>query len=203
MKQQTKIQFLPFEMEMLCNADLLLTKNVILQKIKDLLTSVEEKQKAILGSYPWALPPEVQQISSKISRGENYRGLPWLVLDHPRYFVQQQVFAIRTMFWWGKFFSCTLHLSGQYKEQIQQKIENKKEDLDLHSFYLCIHDSQWEHHFDPENYQLIREMPKDQLATLLQQKSFLKLAVKIPLLQMDDMENLLCKNYERILLLLA
>jgi hypothetical protein len=32
------------------------------------------------------------------------------------------VFAIRTMFWWGNFFSVTLHMKGNYREHFQEKL---------------------------------------------------------------------------------
>ena len=60
--------------------------------------------------------------SPKISKGENYKGLPWLVLDYPRYFNKEDIFAIRTLFWWGNFFSITLHISGKYKMRYEKKI---------------------------------------------------------------------------------
>ena len=58
------------------------------------------------------LPEAVIQSSPKITRGENYQLLPYVILDYPRCFQKEQVFAIRTMFWWGKGISITLHVSG-------------------------------------------------------------------------------------------
>jgi len=37
-------------------------------------------------------------IAPKISKGENYEGLPWVILDFPRYFDKENVFAIRCFF---------------------------------------------------------------------------------------------------------
>ena len=55
----------------------------------------------------------LEPASAKISKGENM-GLPWVMLDYPRLFGQEDVLAIRTMFWWGHCFSVTLHLKGRY-----------------------------------------------------------------------------------------
>ena len=53
------------------------------------------------------------------------------------------------MFWWGNFFSITLHLSGNIKKCMQEKInrliciiESKMD------FFIGINNDQWEHHFD-------------------------------------------------------
>src|SRR5688572_33083820 len=114
--QQTKIHLLPAEMEMVSTPEIILTKNAILQKIKSFLENVQIKQLEILEDYASRLPPEILRNSPKISRGENYKGLPWLVLDNPRHFQHNNIFAVRTMFWWGNFFSITLHLSGDNKK---------------------------------------------------------------------------------------
>ena len=92
-----------------------------------------------------AIPP-------KISKGENYKGLPYLVLDYPRYFGKDDHFAIRSMFWWGNFFSITLHLSGIYKKMYENKIEASFTLLKEESFFIGISDDQWEHHFETSNY---------------------------------------------------
>jgi hypothetical protein len=51
----------------------------------------------------------------KISRGEKYAHMPWVMLDYPRWFEPATGhFAVRSFFWWGHFFSLRLQLSGQY-----------------------------------------------------------------------------------------
>jgi len=122
MIKQTKIQFLPAEMAFVSSPDIILTKNAIVQKIKSFLEEIQIKQFDILKKYSSKLPAEVLKISPKISRGENYKGLPWLVLDNPSYFQHNNIFAVRTMFWWGNFFSITLHLSGNNKDDLLKKI---------------------------------------------------------------------------------
>src|SRR6185503_20445541 len=97
--QQTKIQLLPAEMELVSSPDIILTKNAILQKIKLFLEGIQIKQLDVLTDYSLKLPEEILKISPKISRGENYKGLPWLVLDNPRFFQHNNIYAIRTMFW--------------------------------------------------------------------------------------------------------
>ena len=109
-----KIRLSPEEEALVATTDWILTKNNVLQKIKQLLLALQSRQQDLLLPFN-SLPEEVLKSSPKISRGENYKGLPWLVLDYPRYFNKADVFAIRTLFWWGNFFSITLHLSGSYK----------------------------------------------------------------------------------------
>src|SRR5215467_3803243 len=112
----SKIQLSTFEMDLLNNSEWILTKNLVIKKAQRLLEEVQETNLRHVKEGSINFPKEVIGISPKISKGENYSGLPWLMLDFPRFFEKEKVFAIRTMFWWGNFFSTTLHLSGQYKE---------------------------------------------------------------------------------------
>lgn len=96
--------------------------------------------------------PGLNRDAGKIFRGENYNGYPYIVLDYPRLFNKQEVFAGRTMLWWGNDISFTLHLQGRawdhYKDQITMGLtESTLADLDI-----CILDNPWEYHRQKDNY---------------------------------------------------
>ncbi|HMP91358.1 MAG TPA: hypothetical protein PKD90_00665 [Phnomibacter sp.] len=114
MREGSKIVFSAAELSLLGNASLLLTKNTAIGKICQLfghLAAHYEQQ-----WQPWRHGyPEVFGARPKISKGEQYEGLPWVMLDYPRYFNQQEGhFAVRTFFWWGHGYSMRLHLSGRF-----------------------------------------------------------------------------------------
>ncbi len=190
MQNKTKIRFSAFEQDLIKNADWILTKNLIIEKMKLLLQQCLEKQKETIEQHKFSLSDEVKNIAPKISRGENYKGLPWLMLDYPRYFDKENIFAIRTFFWWGHCFSTTLHLSGEYKILFVQKIIDSyhllKEDL----FYLCINESEWEHNFDNENYKLIHEFSENEFYQFLSEKKFIKISRKIDLEEWNQLPSL-------------
>ena len=196
MIQQTKIQFLPAEMELVSSPDIILTKNAILQKIKSFLDEVQLKQLDILQKYWPSLPGEVLKISPKISRGENYKGLPWLVLDNPRYFQHNNIFAIRTMFWWGNFFSVTLHLSGNNKTQLLKNILNNVVLLSENDFYIYNGTKEWEHDLDPASYKSISSLNKDEISKIADVNNFLKMAIKFPIDSLEAIEDKLLRNFE-------
>ena len=195
---QTKIQLLPAEMDLVSSPDIILTKNTILQKIKSFLEALQIKQLDIINRYSSQLPEEVLKISPKISRGENYKGLPWLVLDNPRHFQHNNIFAIRTMFWWGNFFSITLHLSGKYKSDLLRR--NSAISLFKNNdFYIYAGQKEWEHDFDPEAYKKISAVTADELDKIVAENNFLKLAIKFPIDSLETIEDKLCRNYELLL----
>lgn len=194
-----KIRLSAKEMELVINADWILTKNAVIQKVKQLLEALQEHQQDILQTVIPLLPAGVAMPPPKISKGENYRGLPYLVLDYPRYFDKEHVFAIRTMFWWGHFFSTTLHLSGDHKKWAEKKIARAYEALATTNTAICINDTEWEHHFDEDNYQLIRQIPRSEWEKIIYEKRFLKLAQKIPLQQWDEAGELLSMQFHRMI----
>lgn len=199
MIQQTKIQFLPGEMELVSSPDIILTKNAILQKIKSFLEELQLKQQDVLQKYSARFPGEVLKISPKISRGENYKGLPWLVLDNPRYFLHNNIFAIRTMFWWGNFFSITLHLSGNNKTDLLKNVHNNVSSLSKNDFYIYNGTKEWEHDFDPGSYQSLASLHSDELEKVIAKNSFLKLAIKFPIDSLEAIEDKLLRNYELLI----
>jgi hypothetical protein len=198
-----KIRLSAKEMELVTNADWILTKNEILQKANQLLGVLLDEQKKIAETYKTSLPVEVFQTPPKISKGENYKGLPYLVLDHPRYFDKKNSCAIRSMFWWGNFFSITLHLAGKFKDQFEQKIISSLPQLKEDGFFFCVNDEEWEHHFEEDNYVSLEGMNSDNFRLHIKQKKFLKLAHKIPVQNWDDAVELLAGKFSCLLKILA
>jgi len=198
MNEQSKIQLSPFEMDLLNNSEWILTKNLIVKKAQRLLEKVQENILEHVKGSSLSLPQEVIIISPKISKGENYNGLPWLILDYPRYFKKEKVFAIRTMFWWGNFFSTTLHLSGPYKERYSSVIMQSYKALCENEFFTCIHDEQWHHHFEKENYLPVKNFTAHDFADHINTRSFIKLSCQLSFLKWNDAPDLLSESFIRI-----
>jgi hypothetical protein len=194
----SKIQLSDFERELLLDPKWILTKNNVIKKSQDLLSVVRENIMEYTRSTPGILPMEVLAIPAKISKGENYLGLPWLILDFPRHFDKENIFAIRTMMWWGRFFSTTLHLSGRYKEQYSQKINDHFDLLSKQNAYVCINEDQWKHHLEYDNYQLVQEFSKVGLEDHIRKNRFIKLAKKHSLSEWDHAIKILSDEFVQI-----
>lgn len=203
MKTQTKIHLSAQEVEVVNNVEWILTKNSIMQKTKWLLENIQIVQQAFLEFYKKDLPAEIFSVSPKISKGENYQGLPWLILDCPRYFDKEKIFAIRSFFWWGNFFSITLHLSGKYKNVYEQKIFGSYKKLKEQDFFYCINEDEWEHHFESNNYISLNKMGQKEFSQKIKESSFIKLAKKISLQEWNNIEKTLPENFEMIIKILT
>ena len=175
------------------NADWILTKNTIIEKTKILFGQLQDSFTETLTAIN---ATEFTKVSPKISRGENYRGLPYLILDYPRIFDKEDIFAIRTLFWWGHFFSITLHMAGSYKEKFEEKCVYAYPVFTGNQFFICINEDQWEHHFDPSNYIAASELTPSAWEKTIREKSFIKIAKKRPLHQWNDEAGLLTRDFK-------
>lgn len=187
------------ELQLLCNSEWILTKRIIIDKISQMLGAVAEKQQAIIQQEKEWLPVAASQSVAKISRGENYLQLPFLILDYPRCFDVENIFAVRTMFWWGNFFSVTLQLAGTYKLQFQQQVVQRLADLQSSQFYLCVSESQWHHHFQPDNYVQTDQLSSEEITNIIESKNFIKLARHIPLQQYSEAAPLIENAFKEML----
>ncbi len=200
---EAKIRLSQKEMELVNNADLILTKNIILQKVNQLLAGLQAKQQQYIETQPGDLPEEVIRSSPKISKGENYRGLPYLILDYPRSFEKENILAIRTMFWWGNFFSVTLHLSGIQKKEAEEKLVTAYGILKENGDKFYRKEDPGEHHFEADNYIPLTELSHKDFENLVRKNPFIKLATKISLQQWDDAEAMLLTYFKQIIEILA
>ena len=189
------------ELQLVTNTGWILTKRKIIDKVNLLLGEVAASQQQMIENEKAWLPAPVVLSTPKIAKGENYLQLPYLLLDYPRCFNAENIFAVRTMFWWGNFFSITLHLSGVYKEKFQQKIIDNI-DAVKEGFYICIHENQWQHHFEADNYTCIKNLSNKELQDLIIEKQFIKLAIKFPLQPWAALPALLDKSFLEIIKLL-
>lgn len=202
MSGETKITLSEDELALVTNADWILTKQLITQKVYALLSAQIPAIRSALLNRQTHLPAAVIQSVPKIYKGESYLQLPYVMLDYPRCFDKEDIFAIRTMFWWANFFSITLHLSGKYKCFLKEDVY-KNELLKGNNFFVGVNDNQWQHHFNEDNF-----LPYDKLTTGQQIKSFeknkfIKLALKFDLQQWSTMDTLLNDGYKKIAALIS
>jgi hypothetical protein len=194
-----KIRLSAEELVLVQNAHWLLTKNNIIEKVVAAFGRLSEQMKAGISQAAASLPAEVGSSSPKISKGEKYEGLPWVMLDYPRVFGRDDTWAIRTFFWWGHFFSITLQLKGNYKQQCQAALLQHLDLLKQYDFYICIAAGEWEHHFGEENYTPLRQLEDQTITALLSGSQFCKISTKIGLHEWDQANEMLADLY-RVLL---
>src|SRR5580692_9155775 len=145
-----KVLFSAEEMRLVSDPAWILTKNSAVRKVVEGFGELSGERRGILpvegAGRAWGDP--------RISKGEQYKGLPWVMLDYPRIFGKEDILAIRTMFWWGHYFSVTLHLKGKYLRTYLPVILSKREDLERAGFGPGTSDDEWEHEHWPGSWEI-------------------------------------------------
>ena len=191
---KTKVTVSAGELATATDKEIILTKRAIIESASALFSSVIP---CIDKTFSSLLSADKLLIASvpKISKGENYKGFPYVIMDHPASFKKENVFAVRTMFLWGHFFSITLHLSGYCKTYFEQNIyKNLHLEKDI---FIAAREEEWEHHFTDDNFVTSANISPSKL-TDIKQRKFLKVALKYELHHWNMMQSVLPEGYEKI-----
>lgn len=186
MSDYAKIKLSDRELAIVADTGFILTKHRIIQQVSLLFEQQVPGIQQLFGNI-WN--EHVSQDSlPKISKGEQYRQLPYVVMDYPALFEKTDRFAIRTLFWWGDAFSVTLQLAGKYKTLFIDRIAaelTKNKSLPL---YIGVNEREWEHHFEEDNYLPLASFTAEELYNQLHQLPHIKIALRYPVAQWNVME---------------
>jgi hypothetical protein len=196
MIEKTKITLSAKELEMVCNTDWILTKQAIIEKVYqlfgDFAADIQPQANSLLAEKICSTLP-------KISKGERYQNLPYVMLDYPRYFSKNEIIAIRTFFWWGHFCSVTLHLSGRSKTAAMPILLEQFVFLQQNDFSVCVNNTPWEHHFGQDNFMPVKAISMKEFRQLLEREMFVKIAKKIPLQEWEKISLFIRQSFSQIL----
>lgn len=174
------------EQDLLVNNRIFNTKHTLSKKIFDLLVSHQSIMENInLLSYKW-LPEEAKSGLWKISKGENYCHFPWMILDFPRFFNQKDVFAFRSMVWWGNYFIFTLHLGGKYANQYLDPLLINYLELAQKDYFISNHINQWHHAIEAPQYIPMDKTNENKIREQVNENGFIKISRKLKLNRIDD-----------------
>lgn len=173
------LQFSPEESALLQAPGWILMKNDILGKIDAFLGALgNDLQVQLNREFPEPMQAFLQ-LPPKLSRGEHYQGLPYRVMDFPRWFTREAVFAWRTLFWWGHFISATIHLSGPHLATYAPPIIRRLSASPELSFHIALEGDEWNH--DPRSAPLISSREPRYWLEQIQRASFCKFTRIIPI----------------------
>lgn len=154
---------------LISSPELYVARKTLQQEVMDLLAQCAGELRNEIKSHGW-LPEKALGSEPKITRGDNYLDRPWMVLDYPRVFEKEAVFAFRTLFLFGDAVHCTFHLSGHYLNEVNV---NVKEDDLLTGLKACSEGSPWVHHVTAD---VFRDLTPGHLAA---EHGFLKFGKRI------------------------
>ena len=202
MSDKTKLMLSDVELQIVKDTTWVLTKQRIIGTVYHLFNEQVGEITHQFKNSALARFPRIVAATPKITRGENYYFMPYVILDYPAVFDKENIFAIRTMFWWGNFVSVTLQLSGIYKNNLQQIIL-KNLQKDASAFFICINEDQWQHHFEADNYSSVNELTIKEASIIWPQAPFIKVALKLDLKEWNNMTAMLKLAYYKMASLLG
>ncbi len=186
---QSKLVLSKKEIQLLNDKSIWKTRQTLSHKLSEVLADIESEAKkkyeqrftAWSGMYSW---------QSKISRGENYEGCPYLILDAPNSFSKDEILAVRSMIWYGHYASCFLLMSGAAFQKFLSTDFNKKLLQYKSEMYICIHNTPWNHQFIKDNMLPLSDFDKS-----MSDLPFLKLGLKKEISDIDGLHPFLISAY--------
>ncbi|MFM2049071.1 MAG: hypothetical protein RI955_1619 [Bacteroidota bacterium] len=154
------------------NTDFFLHKKEITSKIYASGSTIIESIK----TTSFCVNTALQFQNPKISKGENYNNLPWVMVDFPCIFSIENIFAFRMFFLWGTEINFFFLLKGIFLNQCLPYILQNIYKEDFKDVLICKNENLWQHHVD-EKYRSIQSFNIEQLKLKIEQQGFLKLAI--------------------------
>lgn len=188
---QNKKDFLAAELKLLNDREIIFRKNALLKKVQ---TKLDELGAQCLKEYP-----QFAEISPnyKVSKGENLKAFPFRLLDFPRHFEKEHILAIRALIWWGKSCTITLHLKGRFLQNALPHLEKLKAYSKEVKLKISFTGDEWEHDLDAANYSAF----SDGLIEKFNKVEFLKIAVALPLEQLNELDHFYRLYFKKLIAL--
>lgn len=172
------------EFSLISDQSFLKQKRLISDKISKTFGEVEVTLKGS-GLCQSPLLPDGSLIKSgKISKGENYKGLPYIVLDFPRFSDGKKLLIYRTMFWWGNYCLCML---------ISQNCGHRLSVPPSTPYLLNIGDTPWNYDLSDPNWIQLNQ------TSIPSTLPFLSIARKVDFSDFDQLSDISRTTFETVL----
>ncbi len=165
-----KFEFNKEELAVVNDKEFLALKNSIIENIVSLFSRLEKALRNEWHDEYLELPK-----TGKITRGEKYKQLPYVVLDFPASFTKTDILAYRSIFWWGNYFSNQFILRGSYLNASKSKLIENFKLLKKSGVFLDISADPWNHDVNVETVKPIKEITVEKYSEYVMNNPFYKL----------------------------
>lgn len=174
------------ELSIIHNTDFFRLKSTVTQKFYQLFGELIKEIKLENRLSEFDFPKGMDITNGKITKGENYLGLPYVVADFPKIFNQQGVFTFRMWFWWGNYISFTWHISGTYLDKQGAFLISKFNDFQQAGFLIFIGNDQWQQDITENSYLDLKTVTKVDFEKLVLERQYFKLCKKVKLSNIEN-----------------
>ncbi len=110
------------EFDALADTRFFALKGTATTRIRSSFAALREALRPEVAGDGWLCAGAVDVTAGQLTGGEDYRGLPYVVLDFPRHFSREEFLAMRTLFWWGHYVVYALILKGPWLSQVRDRL---------------------------------------------------------------------------------
>lgn len=178
-----QIDFSATEIALIQNMQFFELRKTTEPKIIGLLNGIRDRLLQISIPYSPLYPLTTDSKMGKISKGENYLGFPYRLIDFPRLFTRHDMFACRNMFLWGHHFAFHLLMAGPAMDTPRKRLSNRVKQLIPLNLMLCTHETPWQWEFNPIYNMPIDDSSSHSVETMLLHAPFIKISKYWPLHQ--------------------
>lgn len=169
------IGFSPEELLVIQDTRFFHIKAALTPKIQEILHQLHDLYQKELPRAELLMPNGVNIQSGQFVKGEHLLDFPYLYLDFPKFFTQQEKFSFRTLFWWGHYWVFAWILEGRYLEHYKKNIIDRYESLSDQGLFLQMADTPWEWRKENNFVLEIRKDNQKKVADSLKTRPFLKI----------------------------
>jgi len=157
MPSKAKIFFSAEELQLLQERSFFYRKAAAEEKVMQLLAELGDvgREHPLAGWLQAAFPPG--SAAPRIHRGNQLEGLPYRLLDFPAIIQKDQVFLVRTLFWWGHSFSFSLLVQGGILPRVLPLLCSNYEKLRQLPLRLACSNDPWNNRLDSSAYRPLPE----------------------------------------------
>ena len=183
MNQEPFLLFTPAETELMYNASVFPLKQEVSRKLYILFEHLKNSLKDTAIHRTFDFPAGTDTTTGKISKGENYEQQPYVILDFPRLFRpvenSTEIFAFRSLFWFGNYFSFSLLLAG--KEATDRTAMFLKNVATLHKkeIYFSTHPDPWKHKTEEPYAVLIDTLSEEEIRKQIEKNGYIKISRRL------------------------
>jgi hypothetical protein len=172
----SKLMLSADELLFLKQTETFILKTAITQKVYDFLGKLKVQLQLINEQNQFIFPEGTDTITGKISKGENYKGYPYIILDFPRLFSKEDIFSVRVMLWWGKYWSLHLHLSGKSWQHHLNNVILNLNVLVNKEIYISVINDEWNYEISETNFCHVNSSNFLMLTEKIKRQNFFRMA---------------------------
>jgi hypothetical protein len=187
--KHSKLEFSPQQLSLLTDTHVWNERRRLAEQIGewmgDMLLQLKQSHQ---GVFEKVVP--MTALNGKITKGDNYNGFPYLLLDYPNYFAKDEIVSVRNLIWFGNDFHCTFHLRGKLIHNVMHQLSRITSD----EVFICTAPEEWIHHIEAQHWTTVNKLSSS-LREQIETQGWLKLGVKLEIDKPETWTNALVEAY--------